>query len=164
MPRPWLPDTGRSYRCQDHISCSKGPNEWIFHGLVHIGYFRGLWIPSCSARPPIYFPWDLMYWDTGCFLLTSPFLWSIWDHLVWPPTTDLTRHTSLVLLKHPGVLQQSQLCKTRCGSPSLKTKLLFRYSGFMCHSICSSCGFRRLVHCFLWTWCKSTVSCVAFRI
>lgn len=66
--------------------------------------------------------------------------------------TVFTRHTSLVLLKHPGVLQQSQLCKTRCGSPSLKTKLLFRYSGFMCHSICSSCGFRRfLVHNFLWT-------------
>ncbi len=129
MPRPWFLDAGRSYRCQDRISCSKGPDEWIFHGLVHIGYFRGLWIPSCSARPPIYFPCYLMYWDSGCFLLTSPFLWSIWDHLIWPPTTDLftvfTRHTSLVLLNNPGMLQQSQLYKTWCGSPSLKNKLLF---------------------------------------
>lgn len=43
--------------------------------------------------------------------------------------TVFTRHTSLVLLNNPAMLQQSQLCKTRCGSPLLKTKLLFIFSG-----------------------------------
>lgn len=41
----------------------------------------------------------------------------------------LTHHTSLVLLNNPGVLQQSQLCKTWCGLSLLKPNCFLNIVG-----------------------------------
>lgn len=168
MPRPWHLDAGRSYRCQDHISCSKRPDEWIFHGLVHFGYFRGLWMPSCIARPPIYFPWDLMFWTLGASCSPHPscgpsgIIW--FDPNDW--LTDLFKkkiHSPYVLGAPQQPRSVAQLCKAWCGLSLLKPNCFLNIVGlciiaYVLHMVLEDCC------CITWFILNTIESGVIFYI
>lgn len=135
---------------QDHISCSKRPDEWIFYVLVHFGYFWGLWMPSCSARPPIYFPWDLMSWTQGASWSPHPssspsgIIWFDPQWLTHWPFYSFFFHSPYVLGAPQQPRSVAQLCKAWCGLSLLKPNCFLNIVGlciiaYVLHMVLEDC-------------------------
>lgn len=136
MPRPWHPDAERSMPRRSFIFYRDG-FSWTC--LVTFG---GCEYPLVlMADHPSTFP--------GRFLLTSPFLWSIWDHLGWPPTTDSLTSSGFTIRPWKGYVRPGVILFN--GKPNGSMSLCTVENVFH--------GFRgSLKHTFLWPWAKGVAT------